>query len=67
MTSDRRRTPRNGRDILDQLQDLADRPQLRHRLGFVSYADSRRPTQNGLMDYRTYHRDQDRNYAAGLL
>ena len=74
MTSEsRRRTPGEVRAVLDQLQVLADRPQVRHRLGYARvtaqapYADSRRPTENGRMDFMSYYRDQDRNYAAGLL
>jgi hypothetical protein len=67
------RTPREVRAIQEQLQLLADRPQLRNRLGYgraaaiTPYADSRRPTADGRMDYRSYSADQDRNYAAGLL
>lgn len=74
MTSEsRRRTPEEVRAILEQLQLLADRPDLRHRLGYARvtaqapYADSRRPTNNGRMDNRSYSTDQNRNYAAGLL
>ena len=74
MTSEkRRRTPAEVRAILEQLQQLADQPQLRHRLGYTRvtaqapYADSRRPTGNGRMDNGSYSNDQNRNYAAGLL
>lgn len=74
MTSEtRRRTPEEVRAIFDQLQQLADCPQLRHRLGYARvtaqapYADSRRPNGNGRMDNMSYRRDQDRNYAGGLL
>lgn len=75
MTSGHRRTSREVRAILDQLQLLADRPQLRHRLGYgrvsakAPYADSRRPTdprEYGI-DYSSPSRDKQRNYAAGLL
>ena len=61
------------RALQEQLQLLADRPQLRRRLGYglvaitAPYADSRRPTADGRMDNRSYRADQDRNYAAGLL
>lgn len=77
MTSEtRRRTPREVRAILEQLQLLADRPQLRHRLGYgkvrteAPYADSRRPTdpRGGYrIDYRSRSCDQENNYATGLL
>jgi hypothetical protein len=77
MTSEpRRRTPQEVRSILEQLQLLADRPQLRHRLGYrrvttdAPYADSRRSTdpRGGYgIDYTSPKRDQVRNYAAGLL
>lgn len=75
----RRRTPAEIRAVLDQLQLIADRPQLRHRLGLGSvntkapYADSRRPTDprqgwaRGVMDYSNPKCDQSSNYAAGLL
>ena len=61
------------RAILDQLQLIADDPQLRHRLGRgrvmtrAPFADSRRPNGDGLMDYGVYPRDQQHNYATGLL
>ena len=70
------RTPREIRAIQDQLQLLADRPQLRHRLGYARvsvaapYLDSRRstdPRAGNRADCRTYRRDQEANYAAGLL
>lgn len=73
MTTERSRTQREVRTIQEQLQVLADHPQLRHRLGYgrvsveAPYADSRRPNSNGRMDFMSYCRDQDRNYAAGLL
>ncbi len=68
-----RRTPQEIRLIQEHLQLIADRPQLRRRLGYgrvaitAPYADSRRPTAGGRMDNRSYYNDQDRNYAAGLL
>jgi hypothetical protein len=74
-----RRTPREVRALLDQLQVLADCPQLRHRLGYgrVSvqppFADSRRPTdpddgsRRYVMDNSGRNSDRERNYAAGLL
>ncbi len=73
------RTDREVRALLDQLQQLADSPQLRHRLGYARvsvsppFADSRRPTDPAdgtrlwVMDYRTPAMDAHRNYAAGLL
>lgn len=81
MTSEprRRRSPGEVRAILDQLQLIADNPQLRKRLGYgrvsltAPYADSRRPTDAGdrtrrfMADYRGRSSDRDRNYAAGLL
>lgn len=77
MTSEQqRRTPGEVRAILEQLQLLADCPQLRHRLGLVRvtakapYADSRRPTdpRGGYqIDYSSPRCDKQRNYAAGLL
>ena len=77
MTSEpRRRTPAEVRSILDQLQLLADRPQLRHRLGLARvstrapFADSRRPNDAARgyrFDNRSRRSDQERNYAAGLL
>jgi hypothetical protein len=80
VTSDtRRRIPGEIRSTLDQLQLLADSPQLRHRLGYVPvsvtppYADSRRPTDPDdgsrlwVMDYTSPPTDAQRNYAAGLL
>jgi hypothetical protein len=77
MTSQaRRRTSSEVRAILEQLQLLADRPQLRHRLGYgrvttkAPYADSRRPTdprQGWRIDNRSRKGDQDSNYAVGLL
>ena len=77
MTSEpRRRTPQEVRAILDQLQLLADQPQLRHRVGRVRvtteapFADSRRPTDptgRYRIDNGSRGSDQDRNYAAGLL
>jgi hypothetical protein len=68
-----------ARLIQEELQLLADNPQLRRRLrrGHVStalpYADSRRPTdpndtsRRHVMDYAGRNSDRDRNYAAGLL
>jgi hypothetical protein len=73
------RTAREVRALLDQLQLLADSPQLRHRLGYgrVSvqppFADSRRPTdpddgsRRYVMDNSGRDSDRERNYAAGLL
>jgi hypothetical protein len=70
---------RRIRATLDELQRLADDPQLRHRRGYsrvsveLPFSDSRRPTdpQDGsrlwVMDYRSRGCDNDRNYAAGLL
>ena len=75
----RPRTPDEVRAILDELQLVADNPQLRRRLGYgrvavtAPYADSRRPTdasdrsRRSMADYRDPSRDRDRNYAAGLL
>lgn len=75
----RRRTPREIRAIQEQLQLLADNPQLRHRLGVrrvstqAPFADSRRPTdpndqtRRHPMDVAGNSGDRDRNYAAGLL
>lgn len=74
MTMERHRTPHEVCAIMEQLQLLADSPQVRHRLGYARisaqapYADSRRPNDgNGRMDFTSYYRDMDRNYAAGLL
>ena len=80
MTSDRRkRTPDEIRAIQEQLQLLADNPQLRHRLGYrrvsttAPFADSRRPTdaddrnRRHIMDVAGRTSDRERNYAAGLL
>lgn len=77
MTSQpRRRTSGEVNAILEQLQLLADRPQLRQTLGYgrvsatAPYADSRRrtdPRNRRGMDYTSPKRDQERNYAAGLL
>jgi hypothetical protein len=73
------RTTREIRALQEQLQLLADRPQLRHRLGYgrvnttAPYADSRRSTDSNdgsrryVMDNRSRAGDNDRNYAAGLL
>lgn len=80
-TSDatRGRTAREIASLQEQLQVLADSPQLRHRLGYsrvsvaLPFADSRRPTdptdgsRQWVMDYAFSARDADRNYAAGLL
>ena len=75
----RRRTPREIRAIQEQLQVLADNPQMRHRLGHgrvttrAPYADSRRPTdpldssRRHVMDCPGRDRDRDANYATGLL
>jgi hypothetical protein len=64
---------------LDELQRLADRPQLRHRLGLgrvsaaMPFADSRQPTDPAdgtrlwVMDYSFSAHDAEKNYAAGLL
>ena len=81
MTSERpHRTSGGIAAILEQLQLLADSPQLRHRLGYsrlsttdLPYADSRRPTdpndrtQRHIADIASYTRDADANYAVGLL
>jgi hypothetical protein len=80
MTSDtRRRTPSEIRAIQEQLQLLADSPQLRRRLGYgrvttaAPFADSRRPTdpkdasRRYAADYTNPNSDRNRNYAAGLL
>jgi hypothetical protein len=80
MNSDhRRRTPREVRAIQEQLQLLADNPQLRHRLGVrrvtteAPFADSRRRTdpndrtRRHVMDVAGCNSDRERNYAAGLL
>jgi hypothetical protein len=77
MTSQpRHRTPGEVHAIMEQLQLLADRPQLRHQLGYARvsanapYADSRRrtdPRRGWGMDYTSPKCDQNRNYAAGLL
>ncbi len=78
-SANRGRTPREVRALLDQLQLLADSPQLRHRLGYARvstappYADSRRPTdpkegsRRYVMDCGGRDSDRERNYAAGLL
>jgi hypothetical protein len=75
----RRRTPREVAAIQEQLQLLADNPQLRHRLGYARvssaapYADSRRSTdpndssRRHIMDNGVRSTDAHRNYAAGLL
>jgi hypothetical protein len=75
----RRRTEGDIRTAQEQLQLLADSPQLRHRLGYgrvsveLPFADSRRATDptdgsyRSVMDYSSPARDADRNYAAGLL
>lgn len=69
-------TARAIRVTLHRLQLLADRPRLRHRLGYgrvttkAPFADSRRPTDprtGNRPDCRSYRRDQDANYAAGML
>ncbi len=80
MTSDSpQRTPSEIRAIQEQLQVLADNPQLRHRLGYrratteAPYADSRRHTdpddrtRRHVMDVAGRNSDRERNYAAGLL
>ena len=80
MTLDRRtRTPDEVRAIQEQLQLLADDPQLRRRLGRgrvstknLPFADSRRSTdpddqsRRYVMDVAGRNRDRERNYAAGL-
>jgi hypothetical protein len=75
----RGRTAGEIRALLEQLQLIADSPQLRHRLGYsrvssdAPYADSRRPTDPNdgsrlyVMDYQFPASDAQRNYAAGLL
>jgi hypothetical protein len=80
MTSDhRRRTPSEIRAIQEQLEHLADNPQLRHRLGIrrvtteAPFAGSRRRTdpndrtRRHVMDVAARNSDRERNYAAGLL
>ena len=80
MTSgNRTRTPREIAAIQEQLQLLADNPQLRDRLGHgrvstrAPYADSCRPndphdpSQRYVGDYSNPNRDRQRNYATGLL
>ncbi len=75
----RRRTAQEIRALQEQLQLIADCPQLRHRLGYARvssqapFADSRRPTDPGdttrryVMDYSGRNGDRDRNHASGLL
>jgi len=80
MQSDReRRTPREIRAIQEQLQLLADNPQLRHRLGYrraitaLPFSDSRRITdpddasRRHVMDVAGRTSDREQNYATGLL
>ena len=81
MTSDnRKRTPGEVTAILEQLQLLADNPQLRHRLGYrrasvtdLPFADSRRRTdpndqsRRHIADIASNARDADANYGSGLL
>jgi hypothetical protein len=75
-----RRTRGEIAAILEQLQLLADDPQLRHRLGYgrlsaadLPFADSRRPIdpRDGyrwrLADIAAHNRDADENYGRGLL
>lgn len=80
MTPDHRpRTSTEIRALQEQLQALADNPQLRHRLGYrrvtmeTPFADSRRSTdpndrtQRHVMDVAGRNSDREKNYATGLL